>query len=79
MPPGLPPARRSSGLAVGTRPIFDGTFVGPMLPPLPPALPPPRGGWIQAYPGPVIAPPPAPPPPTDAVLAIPLNIRGLVQ
>ena len=79
IPPGLPPAPRSPGLAVGTRPIFDGTFVGPMLPPLPPAPPPPRLGWIQAYPGPAFTPPPTPPPPTDAVLAIPLTVRGLVK
>ncbi|MCJ7712618.1 MAG: hypothetical protein MUQ32_17500, partial [Chloroflexi bacterium] len=85
LPPGLPPAPGIPGLAVGTRPIFDGTFVGPMLPPPPPAPTPPappplpRPGWIQAYQGPVIAPPPTPPQPTDAVLAIPLTIRGIVK
>ncbi len=84
LPPGLPPAPSRPGPAVGTRPIFDGTFVGPMFPPPPPAPPPPappppRPGWIGPHPGPVIAAPPTPPPPTDAALAIPLNTAGLVK
>ena len=68
----LPSASRP---AAGIRLFFDGAFVGPMLPP--PAPERPRLGWLPAHPAPLA--PPTPPPPTEAVLAIPLTIRGLVR
>jgi hypothetical protein len=57
------------------RSVFDGAFIGPTLPP--PAPDHPRLGWLPAHRAPMA--PPRPPPPTEAVLAIPLNIRGLVR
>ncbi len=68
----LPSASRP---AAAIRLVFDGAFIGPMLPP--PAPEHPRLGWLPAHRAPLV--PPGPPPPTEAVLAIPLNIRGLVR
>ena len=69
------PLPSTSRPAAGIRLVFDGAFIGPMLPP--PAPEHPRPGWLPAHRAPMA--PPRPPPPTEAVLAIPLNIRGLVR
>ncbi len=69
------PLPSTSRPAAGIRLVFDGAFIGPMLPP--PAPEHPRPGWLPAHRAPMA--PPRPPPPTEAVLAIPLTIRGLVR
>ena len=69
------PLPSTSRPSAGIRLVFDGAFVGPMLPPPPPEHP--RLGWLPAHPAPLA--PPTPLPPTEAVLAIPLTIRGLVR
>jgi len=78
-PPTAPPAPTRPTPAGGIRLVFDGGFIGPMLPPPAPVPPSQRVGWIPAHPGWFAAPPPTPPPPTEATLAIPLNVRGLVK
>jgi len=75
LPQGDPPMRSSHAPAAGIRSVFDGAFIGPMLPP--PAPLPPRLVWFPARPVPVAL--AGPPPPTEAVLAIPLHTRGLVR
>ncbi|MHB8893271.1 MAG: hypothetical protein ACYC65_14645, partial [Candidatus Limnocylindrales bacterium] len=75
LPQGDLPVRSSHAPAAGIRSVFDGAFIGPMLPP--PAPLPPRLAWFPARPVPAAL--PEPPPPTEAVLAIPLHTRGLVR
>lgn len=70
-----PPPPSPASPAGGLRSVFDGSFAGPLLPP--PAPIPPRLGWLPGYPVPAVIPVPAPA--TAAVLAIPLNTRGLVR
>ena len=77
--PTAPPAPPKPSPAAGIRQVFDGGFIGPMLPPSAPVPLPQRLGWIPAFPGWFAAPPPTPPPPTEATLAIPLSARGLVK
>jgi hypothetical protein len=71
----LPPPPPSA--TAPARRVFDGTFIGPILPP--PALPndgTSRLGWLPAFP---VQPIWAPPPPTEATLAIPLDTRRIVK
>jgi hypothetical protein len=75
--PPLPPPPPSAPFSPA-RLVFDGTFVGPMLPPPPPPPPPPVSLQLVGEFGRATA-IPAPAAVSDAVLAIPLGTRKLVS